>query len=69
MSIEINTNDEMAEFVKVRHGKWERHPDYLWECSECGHMIFSKNEFERKHSYAFCSKCGARMDGEEHDNT
>lgn len=37
--------------------------DFMWwECSECGQMIFSETEEDRKKFHAFCGRCGAKME-------
>lgn len=52
-------------------GKWEVQPStgedrpfIWWKCSECGHVIFSETERDRKEFHAFCGRCGADMRGE-----
>lgn len=59
-----------------KKGKWEVQPSagedrpfIWWKCSECGHVIFSETERDRREFHAFCGRCGADMRGEanEHD--
>ena len=52
-------------------GKWEVQPStgedrpfIWWKCSECGHVIFSETERDRKEFHAFCGRCGAEMRGD-----
>ena len=52
-------------------GTWEVQPStgkdrpfIWWKCSECGHVIFSETERDRKEFHAFCGRCGADMRGE-----
>ena len=47
-------------------GKWEVQPStgedrpfIWWKCSECGHVIFSETERDRREFHAFCGRCGA----------
>lgn len=54
-----------------KRGKWEVQPStgedrpfIWWKCSECGHVIFSETERDRKEFHAFCGRCGADMRGE-----
>ena len=54
-----------------KKGKWEVQPStgedrpfIWWKCSECGHVIFSETERDRKEFHAFCGRCGADMRGE-----
>ena len=36
--------------------------DFIWwKCSECGQVIFSETEKDRREYHAFCGKCGAKM--------
>ena len=51
-----------------KKGKWEVQPStgedrpfIWWKCSECGHVIFSETERDRKEFHAFCGRCGADM--------
>ena len=43
-----------ADVVPVRHGRWIKHDDGVFTCSECGNA-------ESNESY-FCRYCGAKMD-------
>ena len=51
-------------------GKWMLQPsnkeqgerDFIWwKCSECGQVIYSETEKDRREFHAFCSRCGAKM--------
>lgn len=44
-----------ADVAPVRHGRWIRHDDGVFTCSECGNA-------ESNDSY-YCRLCGAKMDG------
>lgn len=51
-----------------KKGRWEVQPStggdrpfIWWKCSECGHVIFSETERDRKEFHAFCGRCGADM--------
>lgn len=36
--------------------------DFIWwKCSECGHIIYSETEKDRRNFHAFCGRCGAKM--------
>ena len=57
-----------------RKGHWIVQPsnkeqgerDFIWwKCSECGQVIFSETEKDRKEFHAFCGRCGAKMESEE----
>ena len=52
-------------------GRWEVQPStgedrpfIWWKCSECGHVIFSETERDRREFHAFCGRCGADMRGD-----
>ena len=54
-----------------KRGKWEVQPStgedrpfIWWKCSECGHVIFSETERDRREFHAFCGRCGAEMRSE-----
>jgi hypothetical protein len=54
-----------------KKGRWEVQPStgedrpfIWWKCSECGHVIFSETERDRKEFHAFCGRCGADMRGD-----
>ena len=39
--------------------------DFIWwKCSECGQVIYSETEKDRKEFHAFCGRCGAKMEVE-----
>lgn len=57
-----------------RKGHWIVQPsnkeqgerDFIWwKCSECGQVIFSETEKDRKEFHAFCGRCGANMESED----
>lgn len=52
-------------------GRWILQPsnkeqgerDFIWwKCSECGQVIYSETEKDRREFHAFCSRCGAKME-------
>lgn len=55
-----------ADFVEVKHGKWEK-LKYLGNCiNPCQHTcgVCGKSYFDDNHNnYPFCPLCGAKMDG------
>ena len=51
-----------------KKGRWEVQPStggdrpfIWWKCSECGYVIFSETERDRREFHAFCGRCGAEM--------
>ena len=56
---ELRDYKSREDVVPVVHGKWivSHIPDsMLWECDQCGFDCGA-------HSFNFCPKCGAKMDG------
>ena len=48
-------------------GEWQHKPSksgewIWWQCSECGAVIYSESEADRKIHHAYCGVCGARME-------
>ena len=43
-----------ADVVPVRHGRWIKHDDGVFTCSECGNAESNESHF--------CRYCGAKMD-------
>ena len=52
-------NEDIKEFVPVRHGHWIEE-DGCQICSECG----EEHEWD-EYRAAYCDVCGAQMDGAE----
>ena len=52
--------------AEPKRGEWVHKPSksgewIWWQCSECGAVIFSKSEADRKIHHAYCGVCGAKM--------
>ena len=47
-----------ADVAPVRHGRWERTEDGAALCTACNRKMNPS-----QYGYAFCSLCGAKMDG------
>ena len=50
----------IVDVVPVRHGRWERTADGAALCTACKRKMNPS-----QYGYAFCSLCGAKMDGGE----
>ena len=48
-----------ADVAQVRHGQWERTADGAALCTACKRKMNPS-----QYGYAFCSLCGAKMDGQ-----
>ena len=64
----VKLNELPSAEPERKKGKWEVQPStgddrpfIWWKCSECGHVIFSETERDRKEFHAFCGRCGAEM--------
>ena len=60
----------LKEQEEHKTGKWEVQPsnkeqgerDFIWwKCSECGQVIYSESERDRKEFHKYCSRCGSLM--------
>ena len=59
----------------VKHGRWITHDRYQYKCSECETIFRSESQhIKRRGEFVwdieeprFCSRCGARMDGDTND--
>ena len=58
-AIAVIERTKTEDVAPVRHGRWIKHEDGVFTCSECGNA-------ESNESY-FCRYCGAKMDGDPHD--
>lgn len=56
--------------LQPKTGHWEVQPsnkemgerDFIWwKCSECGQVMYSETEKDRREFHAFCGRCGAKM--------
>lgn len=56
-----------ADVVPVRHGRWRKAVGtsgiVRMSCTNCGFMRFPEND-SREPMFAYCPRCGARMDGD-----
>lgn len=56
---------EAADVQPVVHGEWLSRGGDWWICSHCKkNIIFSSSESDRLEKQRYCSRCGARMDGD-----
>lgn len=61
---------ELPKEQEIKTGKWEpkppneeqdERPFIWWICSECGQVIYSESERDRKEFHKYCSRCGSLM--------
>lgn len=49
----------------VKHERWIYQGYNTWLCSYCKeNLIYSETEIDRAEKQRYCSRCGARMDGD-----
>ena len=49
----------------VKHGRWIPKGSDFWLCSNCeNNLIYSSSDRDRTEKQRYCSRCGARMEGE-----
>lgn len=55
----VSADRPMGEWQPIpsKSGEW-----IWWQCSECGAVIYSESEADRKIHHAYCGVCGARME-------
>lgn len=52
---------EIETEIKSSTPRWISKGSKLWECSECGKVIYSESLSDRREFHAFCGRCGAYM--------
>ena len=59
---------QAADVQPVNHGRWIHIRGCWWQCSNCeNNLIYTMSDRGRTEKHRYCSKCGARMDGEQND--
>lgn len=53
-----------ADVKPVKHGRWIPRGDDMWLCSNCKENIIYSMHKSRTEKQRYCSRCGARMDGD-----
>lgn len=54
-----------ADVQPVKHGYWIPKGSDFWLCSNCeNNLIYSTSDRDRTEKQRYCSRCGARMDGD-----
>ena len=64
--IDYLKNHSSADVQPVVHAHWENIGSGHAECSNCGMTVSA--DYPASPCVHYCAKCGARMDGDEHDN-
>jgi len=65
-AIKSNEIIPSADAQPVKHGRWiPKAGEFWWLCSNCkNNIIYSTSDRDRTEKQRYCSKCGARMDGD-----
>ena len=54
---------KIGHWIAQPSNKEQGERDFIWwKCSECGHVIFSESDRDRKEFHAYCGRCGAKME-------
>lgn len=69
-SVSSSYADKCGDFAFEKTGHWILQPsnkeqgerDFIWwKCSECGQVIYSETEQDRRKYHAYCGMCGCKM--------
>ena len=60
--LHLALDDCDVDFEPIKHGRWIKAGEDLWDCSECGQRIFSMSKQDREEFHKWCGRCGAKMD-------
>ena len=53
---------KVGEWILQPSNKEQGERDFIWwKCSECGQVIYSETEKDRREFHAFCNRCGSKM--------
>ena len=47
--------------------EWVENGRDLWECTNCGNVIYSETERDRSEYHKWCGRCGAHMKGADNE--
>ena len=63
MAIEaLKQEPKAGHWILQPSNKEQGERDFIWwKCSECGQVIYSETERDRREYHAFCGRCGAKM--------
>ena len=61
-SVNPQPKQKVGEWILQPSNKEQGERDFIWwKCSECGQVIYSETEKDRREFHAFCNRCGAKM--------
>ena len=58
----IGTLEEVPS-AEREQAEWVENGRDLWECTNCGNVIYSETERDRSEYHKWCGRCGAHMKG------
>ena len=59
----VSPIEKVGNWILQPSNKEQGERDFIWwKCSECGQVIFSETEQDRREYHAYCGRCGAKMD-------
>ena len=70
VQIAVRAVPPAADVQPVKHGRWIHIRGCWWQCSNCeDNLIYTTSDRGRTEKHRYCSKCGARMDGGDKDDS
>ena len=58
----VKPQERTGHWILQPSNKEQGERDFIWwKCSECGQVIYSETEKDRREYHAFCGRCGKRM--------
>ena len=58
----VKPQERTGHWILQPSNKEQGERDFIWwKCSECGQVIYSETEKDRREYHAFCGRCGANM--------
>ena len=58
----VKPQEPTGHWILQPSNKEQGERDFIWwKCSECGQVIYSETEKDRREYHAFCGRCGANM--------
>lgn len=65
----VKPQEKTGYWILQPSNKEQGERDFIWwKCSECGQVIYSETEKDRREYHAFCGRCGCHMVDESRNN-
>ena len=64
----ITPQPKMGRWILQPSNKEQGERDFIWwKCSECGQVIYSETEQDRREYHSYCGRCGTKMQEVEYE--